>query len=421
MDNQSSDFETQYQTALRAYLRAYLRGVTQPSQGVLQRLSEIAQRQQLRASDWVRVHHQTQQQLSWSGSTDDGEITHQASLFLQRCLEFWEQPSVMAKGEIIGHDLFVDITAGQRAELARERQAQQFQNLVDNVPGIIYRCVAAPGFPIEFISGEITTMTGYPSENFTQMGFRLLDEITYPDDQLMVQATIDQAVQNDEPYQVEYRIVTASGKPRWVLERGRSTWDSQTKLHHIDGLIIDINDLKLAEAQVKASLAEKDVLLREVHHRVKNNLNVVHSLLEMQSRQAQSSELKKLLADSQQRLQVMARIHEQLYRSDQLAQINFADYIVGLVRNVDSMVRSAGNQVQLQLKLEPVWFTLETAIPIGLILNELLTNALKYAFPGDQSGVVDIILERQGQNLHLAVYDNGVGLPDPFQIERQSS
>ncbi|MEO0455478.1 MAG: histidine kinase dimerization/phosphoacceptor domain -containing protein [Cyanobacteria bacterium P01_A01_bin.114] len=400
------------------YVSSRCRDILELEPRMLQKFSTVLdQLPQAAASYFRTLMNRSATNLSdlfWEGTFETR--SHQL-----KWLQIMAQPSRTAEGEIIWDGVLFDITARKKAELEREQQAEQFQNLVANVPGIIYRCIAMPGFPIEFISGAITTVTGYPVHSSDQASFQSLDEITYPDDQLMVQATVDRAIENDAPYQIEYRIMTADGEPRWVLERGRSTWNPKTKQHHIDGVIIDINDLKLAEAQVKASLTEKEVLLREVHHRVKNNLNVVHSMLEMQNRQAKNPELQTLLADSQQRLQVMALIHEQLYQSEQLAQINFADYISGLVQNFSLMVNPAASQVQLQLAVEPVWLTLETAIPVGLILNELLTNALKHAFHSQQSGLVNIIFERRDQSLHLAVCDDGVGLPDSFQTGYQSS
>jgi PAS domain S-box-containing protein len=217
--------------------------------------------------------------LQWEGSFMTRSGQH-------KWLQITSQPSQTHQGEVIWDGILCDVTAHRRAEIQKEQQAQQYQNLVSNVPGVIYRCTDEANWPIQFVSEEIATITGYPLRHFLQGGMRTLDDITHPDDQLMLQTAVDVALQLQKPYQIEYRIITASGDLRWVLERGQGAWDETSQQRYLDGVIIDINDLKVAADHIQASLEEKEVLLKEVHHRVKNNLNVVYSMLEMQGRRA---------------------------------------------------------------------------------------------------------------------------------------
>lgn len=357
---------------------------------------------------------QTLSSLSWEGMF----VTRSG---LHKWLQIAAQPSCTVEGETIWDGVLFDCTPRRQAEIARDLQVQQFQNLVLNVPGVIFRFRLEPGWSVEFISEEIAAITGHDIDAFRHQGRRQLSDITEPDDQLMLQTVMSAAYAVGQPYQVEYRIFTPAGQQRWILERGRWGTDAQARICYLDGVITDITDLKQAEAKIKTSLAEKEVLLREVHHRVKNNLNVVHSMLEMHTRQLRNPQLRESLLDSQRRLQVMALIHEQLYRSEQLSQIRFSDYVQTLVSHFFSMTDAPASRVRVVLESEPILVSLELAIPLGLVVNELLTNALKHAFPGTQRGTVTVGFKRQRHQVCLSVCDDGVGLPDSFQTMSQSS
>jgi PAS domain S-box-containing protein len=184
----------------------------------------------------------------------------------------------------------------------------------------------------------------------------------------------------------------------------------------------DITERKQVEAQVKASLQEKEVLLREIHHRVKNNLQVVSSLLNLQAQAIQDPRIRAYFHDSQDRIHSMALIHEKLYQSGDLAQIDFAEYLRDLAT---SLVRSyCLDQGRLALKIstEEVCFPIATAIPCGLLLHELLSNCIKHAFPGDRSGTIEVTLRRNRQHRFvLTVSDDGVGLPPGLDVHTTSS
>lgn len=180
----------------------------------------------------------------------------------------------------------------------------------------------------------------------------------------------------------------------------------------------EITERKQAEAQFKASLTEKEALLKEIHHRVKNNLQVISSLLNLQSRQVTEQPMLEIFKESQHRIRSMAIIHEKLYQAPNLAQINFADYVYSLA---GYLFRSYGintTAISLKVNIIDIALTLETAIPCGLIINELVSNSLKYAFSPDQTGEISITLgpvmanfQTGAQQLCLTVSDNGSGLP----------
>ena len=172
------------------------------------------------------------------------------------------------------------------------------------------------------------------------------------------------------------------------------------------------NARKEAEKTIKTSLREKELLLQEVHHRVNNNLQIICSLLHMQSVAVNDAALTSALQESQKRIQSMATIHRMLYDSGSLKDIDFAEYTQRLSAEVSNSYGIDPARVRLTFELEPVRFGIDRAIPCGLVLNELLSNAFKYAFPNGRSGEVTVSLQQQGHCIRLAVDDTGVGLPE---------
>jgi len=176
----------------------------------------------------------------------------------------------------------------------------------------------------------------------------------------------------------------------------------------------DITELKGAVRQLESALAEKTVLFKELHHRVKNNLAVISSLLRMKADTARTKEARLALDQSHQRVLSMALIHEQLYESDRLDRINFSEYAQQLVNRLHRALVDVPARVAIEPDLDPIDLPIEQAVPCGLILNELLTNAFKYAFPnGNRGRILVSFHQTPSRQLELAVEDNGIGLsPD---------
>ena len=173
----------------------------------------------------------------------------------------------------------------------------------------------------------------------------------------------------------------------------------------------DITDQKRTQIALESALAEKTTLLKEIHHRVKNNLAVVSSLLSMKADAVTHPTAKQALLRSQQRVYSMALIHEQLYGNERLDRINFADYAAELVRRLHAAIASEPRRIAIELALDPIELAIEQAVPCGLILNELLTNAFKYAFPGRARGRITVSFHETAAGMHeLAVEDDGVGM-----------
>jgi two-component sensor histidine kinase len=205
-----------------------------------------------------------------------------------------------------------------------------------------------------------------------------------------------------------------------VRERAELEFDREGKLLGGFGTTQDITERKEAQERITASLREKEVLLKEIHHRVKNNLQVISSLVRLQADALADPALRDLFRDVHDRVRSMALVHEKLYESANLAEVQFADYAQSLLAYLWRAHGAAAARIRLTLELDPVALSVETAVPCGLILNELAGNALKHAFAGRTEGEVTVALRNGAAGrVSLAVGDNGVGLP-PGTDWRQS-
>jgi PAS domain S-box-containing protein len=176
---------------------------------------------------------------------------------------------------------------------------------------------------------------------------------------------------------------------------------------------------KKAEAQIRASLEEKDVLLKEIHHRVKNNMQVISSLLNLQCHHIQDPHVLDMFKESQRRIRSMALIHERLYQSSDLSRIEFSQYLRNLATHLFHSYQVDSSRIRLALDAEEVFLNINTAIPCGLIVNELVSNALKHGFPDGRSGEVGVELHRiAGDGYELKVRDDGVGFPEELDFRR---
>jgi len=189
----------------------------------------------------------------------------------------------------------------------------------------------------------------------------------------------------------------------------------------VSAAIRDVSRTKDIEHQIRASLQEKEALLQEIHHRVKNNLQIVASLLSLQSSYIRDPQTLTQFQESQGRIRSMALIHEKLYQSEALATVDLADYVRTLVSTL-MRTYSARADVRLEAELEPASVSIDTAVPVGLMLNELVTNALKYAFPDGRSGRLFVALHADaGGGFIVRVHDDGVGLKPDFRLEQAST
>jgi len=189
----------------------------------------------------------------------------------------------------------------------------------------------------------------------------------------------------------------------------------------IQAIYRDISVRKKHEQQIMRDLEEKEVLLKEVHHRVKNNMQVISSMLKLQSRHIDDKKALELFKNSQDRVKSMALIHERIYNSPDLASVNFEEYVQNLAHNLFISRRISSNKVVLDMNIKNVTVNMNKAVPLGLIINELISNALKHAFPNERKGKLTVSIKKKKDKFELIVADDGIGYAKDLNLKTPDS
>ena len=310
----------------------------------------------------------------------------------------------------------------EQAEKTLQISEQKFRTLVSNIPGVVYRCTNDPNLPLQFISNEVETLVGYPAYDFTEGKIRTYTSAIHPDDRKMVDDVLQKSLNSKEPFDIEYRVIHKDGSIKWICEKGQGVFGSKGQLLWLDGVIFDISERRQAAEEVKVSLREKEMLLREIHHRVKNNMQVISSLLRLQSRTVEDEKSIEIFKESQNRIRSMALVHEKLYHSKDLSGVDFKDYIKELANGLVRFYGVDASKIALKIDVKKVSLGINSAISCGLLINELISNSLKYAFPEGASGEIKVFLRTAGENdIKLKVSDNGVGMPEDLDFRKSQS
>ncbi len=319
-------------------------------------------------------------------------------------------------------ELASEIAERKLAESALRVSEAKFRRLVDsNIVGVIISDFSGN---IKEANNAFLQMVGYTREELVSGKIRWReitpDEYLPKDERAIEQINCSGAC---APFEKEYIRKDGSRVPILLgcalLEGAQDTAIC---------FVLDLSERKQAEDQLKASLYEKEVLLKEIHHRVKNNMQVICSLLNLQSASISDPKTLELLQEGQNRVASMALVHEQLYESEDLARIDFGDYIQNLAANLLSSYDVSSDAIALKINVDNVLLGVDAAIPCGLIINELVSNSLKYAFPPSPQRGLRISPGNQGEiridfhaendnHLHLTVSDNGVGFPQDLDFQ----
>ena len=312
-----------------------------------------------------------------------------------------------------------NITVQKRAEEALRKSEARFRRLADHAPGIIYRLRAKPRITLEYVSPAATALTGYSAEELTGRGAPLARFIM-EEDHPAVEGVLGGATEAGKPVVLRWKC--KDGTIVWMEHRTSPILDESGTIIAGEGIAIDITGRMQAEKALRVSLEEKEALLKEIHHRVKNNLQIVSSLLSLQTEHVAPEEALEALKESQNRVRSMAMIHEQLYSSGDLARIKFDRYVRDLTSYIFRTYSTRAGKISLTMDVQPVALGIDRAIPCGIIINELVTNALKHAFPHESGGTIHIRFVKGGdQEVLLTVEDDGVGIPEGLDPEKSTS
>jgi len=310
----------------------------------------------------------------------------------------------------------------RRAQAELDAAQARYFNLYDLAP-MGYCTLSDQGRILEVNLTAATLLGVAKSALVKQPIFRFIlpedQDIYYQHRKQLFETHSTSSGQAGEPQACELRMVKSDGTAFWAHLAATAAQDA-------DGapvcrvVLIDITARKRAEEQLHASLREKEILLGEVHHRVKNNMQVISGLLDLQASSSENPELIAMFHESQSRIQAMSLVHEKLYGSKDFTRIDLAGYVRTLSKELLQSYKINQGKIDLIVQADgEVYVDINKAIPCGLILNELISNALKHAFPGDRPCELRIIIhETKNTEIEIVVRDNGLGLPDDVDIHQ---
>lgn len=311
---------------------------------------------------------------------------------------------------------FGDITPRKEAERALEQSRQLFESVAHTSPALLW--LSDPDKGCTWFNDPWLIFTGRSMGQEVGEGWT---EGVHPDDRDRCVATYREAFDARRPFTMEYRLRRHDGVFRWVLDQGHPRFDAAGAFLGYIGSVLDITAQKDVERDLRQTLEDREILLREVHHRVKNNLQIICSLISLKIEAESSPHTRNTLRETLARIRSMGLIHEHLYRQGSFAVIPMGAYTTELARHLQGLFTPSGSvAVTVTVDIPPeLKLPLDQAISCGLLLNELVTNALKHAFvpapPPGQAPRVRIAMERRERFLVLVVEDNGVGFPAPPQ------
>jgi PAS domain S-box-containing protein len=337
--------------------------------------------------------------------SDDFETLHRTKSGAIKNIHVWSKAIRLDKNTLV-YAIYQDITERKQAE-------QQYKNILETaIDG--FWTVDNRGRLLE-ANDAYARMSGYSRNELKGMTISELEAVEKPDE---IEKNIAKVIE--------------LGSSRFITKHRRKNgtiFDVEVSAQYSNaqgGIFVsflqDITERKRAEQEIKASLHEKEILLKEIHHRVKNNLQIVSSLLDLQSDLVSDEKMKDVFRGTQNRVHSMALVHEQLYQSSDLASINFAEYMSKLLQSTKASFGIMTDHITITTDINPVLLSIDSALPCGLIVSELISNSIKYAFPKNNKGTINISLTQgTDKKLTLRVQDNGIGMNDVGTQEHRKS
>ena len=327
---------------------------------------------------------------TWIRRNEEGEITHYQGIVL-------------------------DITDRKMIEKALKESENKYRTIFEHTGTAT--AIIGEDTTLLLVNEEFEKISGYKNEELAHK--KSWTEFVVKEDLgKMIEYHQNRRINQDiAPEHYEFRFLDRDKNLRYVLATVVLFPESKKSL----ASLIDITGRKKTEKKVQKALEEKDLLLKEIYHRVKNNLMVISSLLNIQSKYIKDKESFDIFVESQTRAKSMALIHEKLYRSSDLKRINFGEYIRNLSTDLFHTYVSDTSNIDLNLKVQNLMLDINTIVPLGLILNELVSNALKHAFPDGRKGEILIDFHQENDNYLLLVKDNGIGFPDNIDYKNTQS
>jgi len=311
-----------------------------------------------------------------------------------------------------------DITQHKLAKSRLKKSEERFRAVAESAVDAIV--TTDDNGNIIFFNNSLTKIFGYTKEDLTRKPLTLLMPERFKKNYLNELQKFKKSGQ----HRLIGKTVTTTGlkkdKNEFPFEMSLSAWKSEGKTY-FTSIIRDLTERKKADEQIKKSLQEKEVLLQEIHHRVKNNMQIISSLLNLQTQYVKDELALDVLKKSQNRVNSMASIHEKLYQSNDLTHIKFDDYIQRLVSDLFYSYNIHKDQIQTVFDVEDVELNMETAVPCGIIISEIVSNSLKHAFPKGKKGEIRISLKEHENTYELTISDDGIKFPENLDFKNTDS
>lgn len=334
-------------------------------------------------------------------------------------LLFWSTSGLSVLLIVIAAFTAVSYMKNYRYTNIRLKESEhKFKNVLDHSRDVIYQ-INIGEEKYDYMSSSVKDMLGFTSEEIMEGGPAFILERTHPDDIARMRKKIQQLesenVEQKLVQDTEFRVRRSDGTYIWVNNKRSLLKDKNGNPASIVGNVRDISVRKRQMEKLDKSLVEKQTLLAEIHHRVKNNLAIVSSLIELQKDEVEP-EVRSSYRDVQSRIKSIALIHEKLYENTIFSEVELAEYLRELAEMISNTYRSKQKQIEIVFKLEDLKVDMTVAVPIGLICNELINNSFKHAFNKTEKGEIIISLRTSGEYAIVEVSDDGDGLPEGFDL-----
>ena len=306
--------------------------------------------------------------------------------------------------------IFEDITDRKKAETVLAEREKRYKQLLESVTDYVYTVYFENNYPVNTIHGPgCEAVTGFLPEDYLH-DRELWHRMIYPDDRESVTSFADDISKGSNKKFIEHRLVHNDGSIKWVRNTPVHHYNENGVLCSYDSIIEDITERKIAEEQIQKLLNEKEVLLKEVHHRIKNNMNAISGLLALQGAYMDNPAAVSALEDARGRVQGMMIIYDQLYRSSDFRNVSVKEYLDKFIDEIMVIYPHKGG-IKVEKEIDDFITNTKILFPLGIIINELFTNSFKYAFAGSEGGLIKFsLLKKNDSSMQMIIHDNGPGI-----------
>ncbi len=323
-----------------------------------------------------------------------------------------KQPLRDKEGNVIGtFGISRDVTERKRAQEALKESNERYRGIIERISDYIFTVYCEDGRIVRTLHNPACiAVTGYTAEEFALDPY-LWFKMILPEDRDRVARHAERILSDAFPEAIEHRILRKDGTLRWIRNTPVQHRDASGEVASYDGIIVDITERKLAEEEIQKLLREKELILKEVHHRIKNNMNAITSLLNLQASTLTEPEAITALKDAGSRVQSMMVLYDKLYQTSSFTDVSIKEYFPSLVEQIiDNFPNSSA--VEIETEIEDCILSVGVIQPLGIIINELLTNIMKYAFIGKENGLIKLSVSLRGVIVEVMIEDNGNIIPE---------